>query len=189
MYESEIEYLQKKITSFENSLNDVLLAEYYRIRRSTDASLEDFLKNSEDVDELQENRFENYTKLDKISKRFWLFSLAIFILSISLPVYSYATLIIYIFIVSIFSKMYFDICNKDAMQVGNLVLCQMEIQRIKRDLRTHGISDAELIRYKSYKDSGKASQSNEFSNTKNNQFYWIELRIVQQICDGLKSQS
>lgn len=186
MYESEIEKLQEEIATFEKSLNDVLLAEYYKRRRFVDVLLEDFLKNSDEVDELQGNRNDNYGKLDKILNEFRLVSLVLFCIGIATHAYSYLLLIFYIFIASIFARVYFDTRSNDQMQLGNLVLCQMEIQRIKRELQKYGISEGEAISFKVYNRESRKNNENGDVNDKDNQPYWIQLRITQQICEGFK---
>ena len=187
MYESDIQELQEKIASFEVSLYDVLLVEYCKRRRFTEVALEDLLKNSDDVEELQEDRVENYTKLDKFSIRFVIFSVASFIVGAAIHEYSFLILLVYIFIASISARKYFDVRSNDEMQLGNLVLCQFENQKIKRDLKSYGISEAELIRYKVYNDASRNRSENGKVKEEDRQLYWIELRIIQQICDGLKS--
>ena len=189
MYETDIKELQERITSFEVSLDDVLLVEYNKRRRCIEVSLEDFLKNSDDVDELQEDRVKNYAKLEKMPIRFTFFSLTLFVLAAAINDYSYLFLFIYIFVALILAKKYFDVCRNDEMQSGNLVLCQFEIQKIKRDLKSYGVSEAELIRYKVYKDASKKRSEHGNVKEEDRQLYWIELRITQQICDGLKSLS
>jgi hypothetical protein len=183
MYESEIEELQEEIATFESSLSDILLAEYYKRRRCVEALLEDFLKNSDDVDELQEDRFNNYSKLDKISNKFIFSSVALFIFSAALDAYSYLFILFYIFMVAFWGKRYFDIRSNDQMQLGNLVLCQIENQRISRDLQKYGISEVEIIRYKTYKDPSRKRVDKEAINDR--QMYWIDLRITKQIIEGL----
>ena len=122
MYESEIEELQEEIATFESSLSVELLAEYCKRKRCVDALFEDFLKNSDDVDELQDDRVNNYAKLDKISNKFILSSFVLLIFSTVLDAYSYLSILIYIFIVAFWGRRYFDIRSNDQMHLNNLVL-------------------------------------------------------------------
>ena len=193
MSSTESDSLREKIIAFEESLNDVLLAEYSKRRRFVDSALEDYLKNHADVEELQKDRVKNYADLHNLSLKFLFSSLILLVIILAFDIGSAAIIVGYLLLIFILSKKYVDIKHNDAMQLGNLVLCQMEIQRIQRDLNMYGVSEADVIRFKVDRDLIKYSHENAVNknddevSTQRQRIYSLELRIAFQVCEGMRS--
>lgn len=193
MSTAESDSLREKIITFEESLNDVLLAEYFKRRRFVDSALEDHISNSSEVEQLQQDINRNFVQLHNLSVYFLYASIIFIGLILGFDVKSTAITVGYILTSLVVIKKYIDFKHDDAIRLGNIVLCQMELQRIERDLNMYGVSNADVIRFKvdrdlmKYRNEVDRIKTDEEIAAQSQRLYSIELRIAFQVCEGMRS--
>ncbi len=187
MHETEIESIRQELEEGEAALDPALFAEYSKRRRCVDLALKDYIKNDDDVNELNNNRVENYAKLDKIRDRFLMSSLILFIAAFFSESLSPVLLVIYVFAFAYFARNYYDVRSNDGMQLTNLVMCQFEKQRLIRDISVSGVSDGDVERYRHEISVIKGRQEIPVSNDATARLDLIELRMAKAVMQNLRN--
>jgi hypothetical protein len=189
------ENLRVKLIAFEESLSDVLLAEYFKRSRFVESALEDYIKNFSDVEKLHQDRLKSYVNLHNLSIKFLYASLVFIVIIIAFDIDSMAVGVGYLLLSLIISKKYIDTKYDDEMQSECLVLCQMEIQRIKRDLSMYGVNSSDLIRFKvdrdliEYREEVVKNKTEENILAQSQKMYSIKLRMAHRVYEGMLNKS
>jgi hypothetical protein len=187
------ENLRAELIAYEDSLSDVMLAEYFKRRRFVESALEDYITNSAEVEQLQQDRNRNYVESHNLSVYFLYASIIFIGLILGFDFKSAAITVGYILISLVVIKKYIDIKHDDVVRLGNIVLCQMEIQRINRDLSMYGVSEADVICFKverdliKYRNEADRIKTDEDMAAQSQRLYSIELRMAHQVCEGMRT--
>jgi hypothetical protein len=186
------ENLRAKLMAYEESLSDVMLAEYLKRRRFVESAFEDYITNSFELEGLQQDRNRNYVILHNLSVYFLYASIIFIGLIIGFDFKSTSITVGYIFISLVVIKKYIDTKHDDAIRLGNIVLCQIELQRIKRDLSMYGVNEADVIGFKverdliKYRNEADRITTDEDTVAQSQRLYSIELRVAHQVCEAMR---